>query len=63
MRPERPAPRAGSHRTGPHAMDEAAAAADRITVDPAEHHQIGPVSLGGPHTEDFLSFVRARQDG
>ncbi|EPD93102.1 MULTISPECIES: hypothetical protein [Streptomyces] len=63
MRPERPALRGSSHRTGPHAMAEAAAAAARLTVDSAEHHQAGPVSLGDPHTKDFLSFVRARQDG
>ncbi|MEU2085901.1 hypothetical protein ABZ569_29035 [Streptomyces albus] len=33
------------------------------TVDPAEHHQVGSAHLGDPHIEEFLSFVRARQDG
>ncbi|MGW5023254.1 beta-N-acetylhexosaminidase family protein [Streptomyces cacaoi] len=44
------------------AMDEAAEKAAAITVDPDEHHQVGPVKLGDPYIEDFLSTVRTHQD-
>lgn len=43
------------------AMDTAATAAARITVDPEEHHQVGPVKLGDPFIEDFLADVRKQQ--
>lgn len=45
------------------AMDEAASAASKITVDPDEHHQVGPVKIGDPFIEDFLAKVRTAQDG
>lgn len=45
------------------AMDKAATAASRITVDPEEHHLVGPVKIGDPYIEDFLAKVRTAQDG
>jgi hyaluronoglucosaminidase len=33
------------------------------TLGPEEHHRAGPVKLGDPYIEDFLSGVRERQDG
>ncbi|MDJ1137985.1 beta-N-acetylhexosaminidase family protein [Streptomyces iconiensis] len=44
------------------AMDKAATAASEITVDPEEHHQVGPVKIGAPYIADFLSRVRTAQD-
>ncbi|MFM9369429.1 beta-N-acetylhexosaminidase family protein [Streptomyces sp. Da 82-17] len=44
------------------AMDAAAAAAGKITVDPEEHHQVGPVLLGDPVIEEFLAEVAKRHD-
>ncbi|MEU5837940.1 beta-N-acetylglucosaminidase domain-containing protein [Streptomyces diacarni] len=45
------------------AMDEAAKKASEITVDPDEHHQVGPVKIGDPYLADFLTGVRDQQDG
>ncbi|NBE55441.1 beta-N-acetylhexosaminidase family protein, partial [Streptomyces boluensis] len=42
------------------AMTDAAAEAAKITVDPEEHHQVGPVLLGDPVIEDFLTGVAER---
>ncbi|MFD4258123.1 beta-N-acetylglucosaminidase domain-containing protein [Streptomyces sp. NPDC058534] len=44
------------------AMTAAAAEASKITVDPTEHHQVGPVRIGDPVIEDFLTKVENRHD-
>ncbi|CAM5283743.1 hypothetical protein GCM10010329_43400 [Streptomyces spiroverticillatus] len=44
------------------AMDTAASAAAKITVDPKEHHQLGRVRLGDPCIEDFVTKVQAAHD-
>ncbi|MFF4762214.1 beta-N-acetylglucosaminidase domain-containing protein [Streptomyces sp. NPDC001292] len=43
-------------------MDSVAAAASRITVDPAEHHQHGQVKIGDPFIEDFVTRVENLHD-
>ena len=40
------------------AMDEAAGRASAIQVDPAEHHQHGPVKIADPFLEEFVEGVR-----
>ncbi|MCF3125025.1 beta-N-acetylglucosaminidase domain-containing protein [Streptomyces arenae] len=35
----------------------------KIVVDPAEHHQHGPVKIADPYLDDFVSGVRKRVDG
>ncbi|MET8686906.1 beta-N-acetylglucosaminidase domain-containing protein [Streptomyces sp. NPDC004732] len=44
------------------AMDDVAARIAKITVDPAEHHQRGPVKIADPFLDDFVSGVRERHD-
>ncbi|MFJ2743791.1 beta-N-acetylglucosaminidase domain-containing protein [Streptomyces sp. NPDC087440] len=44
------------------AMDVAAAAAAKITVDPKEHHQLGRVRLGDPFIEEFVTRVRVEHE-
>jgi hyaluronoglucosaminidase len=44
------------------AMDALAAEASQITVDPAEHHQHGPVKIGDPFIEDFVTRVENLHD-
>ncbi|MDI3405481.1 beta-N-acetylhexosaminidase family protein [Streptomyces cavernicola] len=53
------ASKAAAERT---AMEAAAAEAGKITVDPEEHHQVGPVLLGDPVIEEFLAGVADRHD-
>ena len=45
------------------AMDKDAKAASEITVDPEEHHQVGPVKIGDPFVEDFVTKVRQETGG
>ncbi|MFJ8826926.1 beta-N-acetylglucosaminidase domain-containing protein [Streptomyces sp. NPDC102467] len=57
----------GAHDTGGaaaarKAMDTAADTAARITVDPAEHHQLGPVKIADPFLQDFVTKVDALHD-
>ncbi|MFI7382355.1 beta-N-acetylglucosaminidase domain-containing protein [Streptomyces sp. NPDC049813] len=44
------------------AMDTAADTAAHITVDPAEHHQLGPVKIADPYLQDFVTKVGAKVD-
>ncbi|MFI6879893.1 beta-N-acetylglucosaminidase domain-containing protein [Streptomyces sp. NPDC050400] len=44
------------------AMDAAADTAAHITVDPAEHHQLGPVKIADPYLQDFVTQVDAAHD-
>ncbi|WP_338702663.1 beta-N-acetylglucosaminidase domain-containing protein [Streptomyces sp. Q6] len=44
------------------AMDSEADTAARITVDPAEHHQLGPVKIADPYLQDFVTKVDALHD-
>ncbi|MGY0020121.1 beta-N-acetylhexosaminidase family protein [Streptomyces sp. YJ-C3] len=44
------------------AMDAAADTAAHITVDPAEHHQLGPVKIADPYLQDFVTKVDALHD-
>ncbi|MGW1000065.1 beta-N-acetylglucosaminidase domain-containing protein [Streptomyces sp. NPDC002520] len=53
------APEAARERA---AMDDRAADATAITVDPAEHHQHGQVKIGDPYIEDFVARVRDLHD-
>ncbi|WP_328996042.1 beta-N-acetylglucosaminidase domain-containing protein [Kribbella sp. NBC_01245] len=43
-------------------MEALAAAAGQIVVDPAEHHQRGPVKIADPYIEEFVTAVQARHD-
>ncbi|MFE7330083.1 beta-N-acetylglucosaminidase domain-containing protein [Streptomyces sp. NPDC057565] len=43
-------------------MVSLAAAASQVTVDPAEHHQLGPVKIGDPFIEDFVTRVENLHD-
>ncbi|MEV8019121.1 beta-N-acetylglucosaminidase domain-containing protein [Streptomyces sp. NPDC086554] len=42
------------------AMEEAAGRASSIQVDPAEHHQHGPVKIADPFLEEFVKGVQER---
>ncbi|MFE2733421.1 beta-N-acetylglucosaminidase domain-containing protein [Streptomyces sp. NPDC059349] len=44
------------------AMEKAADAASHITIDPAEHHQPGPVKIADPFLGDFVSQVQDLHD-
>ncbi|MEV0318536.1 beta-N-acetylglucosaminidase domain-containing protein [Streptomyces sp. NPDC050658] len=44
------------------AMDGLAKQASEITVDPAEHHQRGPVKIADPFLEEFVTGVQDRHD-
>ncbi|RVU22912.1 hyaluronidase [Streptomyces antnestii] len=44
------------------AMDKAAYAASHITIDPAEHHQPGPVKIADPFLGNFVSKVQDLHD-
>ncbi|MEV5610616.1 beta-N-acetylglucosaminidase domain-containing protein [Streptomyces sp. NPDC052225] len=44
------------------AMDTEADTAAHVTVDPAEHHQTGPVKIADPYLQDFVTKVDALHD-